>query len=375
MKTIQNLLISVLVVSLSLTACSGEKEAKGGGKQKGPVAIRATTAISKPIPIQIQAIGSVQAYSTVTVKAQIAGELMAVHFREGQKVNKGDLLFTIDRRPFETRLKQLEADLARDKARLDNARRQVERYNCVVGKGFVSAESCDKVRTEASTLEATVKADEAVVETARLDLQYCSIKSPIAGYTGELKVDQGNVIKANDGDLPLITIRQTSPIYVVFSVPEKDLAEIRRHMAGRKLDVLATLQGTESRTVRGELSSVDNSVDPSTGMIQLKAICPNKDNLLWPGQFVNVVLTLAIRTDAIVVPSHAVQTGQQGTYVFVVKPNSTVEPRPVVVERTTLQGESVLQKGIAPGDKVVTDGHLRLFPGAKVKIVTTNEHE
>lgn len=370
MKPVHRLLISIGIASLFLLpACSGGKEAKGGGKQKGPVAIRAARAVKKPIPIQIQAIGSVQAYSTVTVKAQIAGELMAVHFREGQKVNKGDLLFTIDRRPFETRLKQLEADLTRDKASLDNARRQVERYNCVVGKGFVSAESCDKVRTEASTLEATVKADEAAIETAKLELQYCSIRSPITGFTGELKVDQGNVIKPNDNDSPLVTIRQTSPIYVVSSVPEKDLAEIRKHMAGRRLEALISLPGNEGRTVRGELSSIDNSVDSSTGTIQLKAIYPNNDNLLWPGQFANVVLTLTTRKDAIVVPSHAVQTGQQGTYVFIVKADSTVEPRPVVVERTTLQGESVLQKGIAPGNSVVTDGHLRLFPGAKVKIV------
>ncbi|MFH1146319.1 MAG: efflux RND transporter periplasmic adaptor subunit [Pseudomonadota bacterium] len=370
MESVSKLVLFLFVVfSLSLPACSGDKGAKGGGGKKGPVAITAAAAVKKTIPVQIQAIGNVQAYSTVTVKAQIAGELMAVHFKEGRKVNRGDLLFTIDRRPFETRLKQLEADLARDKARLDNARKQVERYNSVVGKGFVSEESCDKVRTEASTLEATVKADEAAIETAKLEIQYCTIKSPIAGYTGEVKVDQGNVIKPNDNDRPLVTIRQTSPIYVVFSAPEKDLAEIRRHMAGRRLEVLATLQGTESRTVRGELSSVDNSVDPSTGTIQIKAIYPNDDNFLWPGQFVNVILTLANRTDAIVVPSHAVQTGQQGTYVFVVKPDSTVETRPVTVDGITLHGESIINKGVLPGDRVVTDGHLRLFPGAKVKVV------
>jgi multidrug efflux system membrane fusion protein len=324
-------------------------------------------ASTKTIPVQLSAIGKVFAYATVMIKAQVSGELLSVHFREGQEVKKGDLLFTIDSRPFEAQLREAEAKLARDRAQLQNARRQSERYGAVVSKGFVSEEVHDQVVTNAAALEAAARAAEAAVEKARLELKYCTIRSPLDGVTGELKVDQGNLIKANDTDNPMVTIRQVYPIYVSFSVPEMNLPEVRRHMAERKLEVLAVIPGGEEYPVSGQLDFVDNTVDPATGTIQLKASFENRDKTLWPGQFVNVVLTLSTES-GVVVPAQAVQTGQQGHYVFVVKPDLTVEYRPVTLGRT-VDGESLIRQGVAADEKVVTDGQLRLAQGALIRVV------
>ncbi len=363
-------IVGLLAVLGLLSACSRNASGKPKAEDRKKVSVPVTigTAVKKTVPVQLQAIGNVQAFSTVSVKAQVSGELVAVHFKEGQRVNRGDLIFTIDPRPFEMQVRQAEANLARNRAQLQNALRQVERYSSLAKKGYVAEEMYDQVRTNAAALEASVSADEAAVEKAKLELKYCFIRSPVTGYTGELKVHQGNLIKANDNDKPLVTINQTSPIYVVFAVPEQNLPELKKHMATRKLEVLATVPGNEGYPVRGKLSLLDNTVDRTTGTIQLKATYANADQALWPGQFVNVILELTTQPDAVVLPSQALQTGQDSQYVFVVKPDLTVEYRLVVVGRT-VDNEVVIEKGISPGEKVVTDGQLRLAPGAKVKII------
>jgi multidrug efflux system membrane fusion protein len=300
----------------------------------------------------------------------VEGELTAVHFKEGQEMKQGDLLFTIDSRFYQVKLKEAEANLARDRARRENARKQVERYASVVGHGYVAEEQYDQVVADAAALDATVKADEAAVEKARLELSYCIIRSPIDGVTGSLGVNRGNIIKAIDKDRPLVTINQIRPIYVAFAIAERHLPEVKRYMAEGKLEVSAAIPGDERTWVRGELSFVQNKVDKETGTIQLKATFSNENKALWPGQFVNLLLTLTSNSGAIVVPSQAIQNGQQGEYVFVVKPDMTVEHRIVEVERAAAE-ETVIRSGVSPGEKVVTDGQLRLASGSLVKIVDT----
>lgn len=359
-----------LCLSATLFGCS--RDASGTAKKqqstKPDVPVVVTTAVQRDVPLQIKAIGKVQAYSTVSVKAQVAGELLSVHFTEGMDIKKGDLLFTIDPRPFEARLKEVEANLAKDRAQLTNARKQSERYGSVVAKGYVSREQFDVIASNAAALEATVRAGEAAVENAKLSLKYCYIRSPIDGCAGELKIHAGNVIKSNDEEKPLVTINQVSPIFVSFAVPEQHLSEIKRRMAEGKLNVLTTVPGYEDHTANGELTFFDNEVDFSTGTIQLKARFPNKDRMLWPGQFANVSLTIGKQKDAVLLPFEAVQAGQQGQYVFVLKPDSTVEYR-LVSPGKTIGNEIIIEKGVAPGETVVTDGHFRLANGSKVKLV------
>ena len=347
-----------------LFACSGGKTDTVPKKMAVPV--NASTVVRKTVPVQLRAIGNVEAYSTVGVKSQIGGEITRVHFREGQDVNKGEILFTVDPRPYEAALKQAEANLARDAAQLENAKEQARRYAELVKKGYVAQEQYDQVRTTFAALEATVNADKAVVENARLQLKYCSISSPIAGRTGSLMVNQGNVIKAN-ADNPMVVINQIQPIYVTFSVPEQYLPEIKKYKSAGSVKVDAVIGEDSGHPVEGVLTFVDNAVDSATGTIKLKATFANSERHLWPGQFVNVVVRLSMQPDAIVVPSQAVQNGQDGQYVFVIKDDLSVESRPVVLSRT-LDGEAVLERGVQAGEKVVTDGQLRLAPGARVEI-------
>lgn len=364
--------VMMLWLAVGVAGCSGEfpgKPKTTGTARKAPVPVVVGAVARKTVPIILTAIGNVQAYSTVEVRARVGGELMAVHFREGQEMKKGDLLFTVDPRPYEVQLKQAEANLARNKAQLQNARKQVERYSSVVKKGYVAEELYDQVLANAAALEASVRADEATVESVRLDHKYCTIRSPIDGVVGELKVNQGNLVKANDNEKPMVIIRQMSPIYVSFAIPERGLPDLKRFMADRKLEVEAIIPGAEAHPVRGELSFMENAVDTSTGTIQLKGIFANENKLLWPGQFVNVRLTLTSEPDALVVPSQAVQTGQEGPYVYVVKSDQTVEYRVVTVSRA-FDGETIIEKGLAPGEEVVIDGQLRLAPGLTVKIVS-----
>lgn len=356
------LIVSVLLLLEFLQSCSGKTDSPPA---RTVTLVSAATVMEKDMPVQLHAIGNVEAYNAVSVKPQVGGELTKVHFTEGQHVKKGDLLFTIDPRPYEMALEQAEANLAKDKAQLENALIQTRRYDEIVKQGIVSQEQYDQVRTNAAALEASVKADKAVVENARLELQYCYITSPLSGVAGNHIVNEGNVVKANP-DTPIVVINQIQPIHVNFSVPEQYLSEIRKYWAAGKIDVDAFIVGSQE-PVNGELAFVDNAVDTGTGTIKLKATFANKEERLWPGQFVNVSMTLSIRPHAVVIPSRAVQTGQQGEYVFVVKDDSTVELRPVTVAEAA-GDEAIIQKGLQPGIRVVTDGQLRLFSGAQVRI-------
>jgi len=373
----------LLTAPLFLSACSHDASGKPTVQEPGrrpAVPVTVATVGQQTVPLQLRAIGYVQTYATVAVKTQVGGELQQVHFQEGQEVRRGDLLFTIDPRPFEAQLKQAEANLARDRAQLENARIEVHRYEELIKKDYVAHQQYDQIRTTATALAATVRADQAAVDNAKLQLTYCFIRSPIDGRTGNLLVHQGNIVKANDTtplgprssgsesvSVPLVTINQLSPIYVAFAVPEQHLPEIKKYMAAGKLQVEASIPHDEGQPTHGELTFIDNAVDSATGTIQLKATFANHDQALWPEQFINVVLTLAMQANVVVVPSQAVQTGQAGPYVFVVQPDLTVESRPVVVDRE-VGAESVVKEGLNPGEQVVTDGQLRLSPGAKVEI-------
>lgn len=361
-----------LAVLAFLSSCSGESAGQSPKKDvKGvpSVPVLVSPVLQKPMPVELRAIGNVQAYSTVVVKSLVEGTLTQAYFKEGQEVKTGDLLFKIDSRPFEVQLKQAEANLARDRAQAENARQEANRYQDLLQKEYVSQEQYEQLRATAAAYEGTLLADQAAIDQAKLQLEYSTIRSPIDGVAGTLLVNPGNLVKVNDPDHPLVTINQIRPIYVVFSIPEKDLPEIRKYQKLGPMTVNATIPHSPTPPVRGRLTFVDNTVNNTTGTIQLKALFPNETKTLWPGQFVNVVLTLTTQPDAIVVPSQAIQTGQQGSYVFVVKPDLTVESRPVVVARE-VNDETVIDQGLASGEQVVTDGQLRLAPGAKVDIKT-----
>jgi multidrug efflux system membrane fusion protein len=355
-------LFAVAVVVLSLGSCSENAE-KQKTSQAAPVTVSVAT--TKNVPLVIQAIGTVEPYNTVSVRAQAGGEITRVAFKQGQDVSQGDLLFTIDSRPYRAALEGALANLARDKAKLRSAQQDVQRYAELIKKDYVTWQEYDQVVANADALKATVAADEAAVESARVNLSYCTVRSPITGRTGNLLVELGNVIKANDQ--PVVTINQIMPIYVGFSVPEEYLSQIRHYAAEGTLAVEAALPNQEGNSFQGELTFINNIVDGSTGTILLKATFPNHEKNLWPGQFVNVALKLATSNNALVVPSQAVQRGQQGNYVFVVKPDMTVELRSIQVGQN-FNGDTVVHRGIEAGDRVVTDGQLRLFPGAKVEI-------
>jgi multidrug efflux system membrane fusion protein len=353
----------LFVLFFLLCACSAGKEPP---KERPAAPVAAAVAVLKTVPLEIRAIGNVEAYNTVSIKAQVNGVVSRVHFTEGQDVRKGALLFTIDPRPFEAALKQAEAQLAKDRAQARFALEQVRRYGDLLKDGIVTQDQYDQLKANADALEAAIAADRAAVDNARVQLGYCYIRSPIDGRTGNLAVRVGNLVKANDEPV-LVTINQLTPIYVSFTVPEKELPEIKKYLSGGRLKVEAVAPNDPKGPEEGTISFLDNAVDTTTGTIRLKGTFANSGLRLWPGQFVNCALTLTYLSNAVVVPTSAVQTGQQGEYLFVVKRDGTVEMRPVAVALAG-GGESVIARGVKPGETVVTDGQLRLVPGAKVEV-------
>ncbi|MGE5256913.1 MAG: efflux RND transporter periplasmic adaptor subunit [Hyphomicrobiales bacterium] len=331
------------------------------------ISVAVAAAVQKTVPVQLQAVGTVEAYATVSIKSRIDGELLKVHFREGQDVKKGDLLFTIDPRPHEVALREAQARLERDVALAGKADLDAKRYAELVAKNFVSSDKYEQFRSNAEALRATVAADRASVERAQLQVDYCYIKAPMTGRTGRLLVDEGTQIKANDDKGGMVEIAQIMPINVGFAVPQQYLSEIKQHMAQGPLRVEAFVSESPQNPEAGTLSFLDNKVNSQTGTVMLKASFANTDRRLWPGQFVTTVLTLTSRPDAIVIPSQALQVGQDGQFVYVVRPDMTVETRPVVVGMN-LGSEVVIEKGVGAGEKVVTEGQLRLMPGARVKV-------
>ena len=289
-----------------------------------------------------------------------------VYFAQGQDVKQGEPLFTIDPRPFDAALKQAEANLARDTAQLQNSREQARRYLELVNKQFVSREQYDQIRTNSDALESVVDADKAAVDNAKVQLSYCYIFSPVNGRTGTLLVNEGNLVRTNDAT-PMVIINQVNPIYVTFSLPEGNLPEIKSRMAQSNLKILAILPQSPDRPEEGSLTFVDNAVDATTGTIKFRGTFANTARRLWPGQFVKVVLNLSEQPNAVVIPFQAIQSNENGQIVFVVKPDRTVEVRPVVVSRT-LRGEAVVDKGLTPGETIVTDGQFLLSQGTRVQI-------
>jgi multidrug efflux system membrane fusion protein len=356
-----------LVLTLALIAiagCShgpvdtfGEREA---------VPILAAKVVQKTVSDSIRAIGRVEAFSTVDVKAQINGQVMQVHFRQGQDVKQGDPLFTIDPRPFQAALEQAQANLAKDRAQYRQAAADERRYATLLKQNVSSRQQYDQVEATAAALSASIQADEAAVQTARLNLEYTEIRAPIDGRTGDLLVHAGNLVKP-DADTAMVVINQVHPVYVAFAIPEQKLPDVREFMAEHKLAVQVSLPGQQGPVESGELSFVDNSVDAKTGTINLKGEFANTDARLWPGEFVNTTLVLREHPGAILVPSQAVQTGQQGSFVFVVQPDMKATIRPVVIGES-IDNQTVVTSGLKPGETVVTDGQLRLIPGATVTI-------
>jgi membrane fusion protein, multidrug efflux system len=350
----------------------GTTQGRGGAgdaRSREAVPVLVATAVQKSVPVQLRAVGNVEPYTTVSIKSQVTGVLMQAHFKEGQDVKKSQQLFTIDPRPFEAALRQAEANMQRDNAQLKNLREQVRRYAELVEKQYVSREQYDLIKTNADAAEAVVEADKAAVENAKVQLSYCYIYSPVNGRVGSLLVNEGNLVRVNDGT-PLVIINQVNPINVTFSVPEQHLSDLKRHMNVGQLKVDASFQSDEGRPEQGRLEFVDNAVDRSTGTIKLKAIFANTERRLWPGQFINVALTLTTQPDAVVIPSEAVQVGQEGQHVFVVQPDKRVEVRPVTLG-TTSGGEAVIIKGLAAGEQIVREGQFLLGPGSRIEIKET----
>jgi multidrug efflux system membrane fusion protein len=386
-----SVIVWIAAAAMLLAACSDNAAGKARVQQP-PVPVTVGEVLEKTLPVQLTAVGNAMAYTTVGIKSQINGQLVEVRFKEGQDVLKGDLLFVIDPRPFEAALRQTEAALnqrqaevrqaqaavERDTAQLENSKVQERRYRELVSKELIAREQYDTLNTNMAAMQATVEADRAAVENAkaalqaaqanvdnaRLQLAYTTIYAPIDGRTGNLLVQNGNVLKAND-DNPIVVINQVHPIYVSFAVPEQYLADIKKYRALGSLRVVARPPRQQDTLATGELTFVNNTVDQTTGTIQLKATFANETNALWPGQFVDVAMTITSRT-AIVVPSQSIQPGQQGPYVFIVKPDQTVESRQVT-PGVRLGADTIVEQGVKAGERVVIDGQLRLVPGARIE--------
>jgi membrane fusion protein, multidrug efflux system len=356
--------VATLAIVLALSACDKKTTQAAGPAKRQPVPVTVAKVTTRTIPVELRAIGNVEAYATISVKALVAGQIMHAYFTEGDMVHKGQRLFEIDPRPSEEAVKQAEATLEKDAATAANAQADARRYEALFKAGVIARQDYELKQATFKALDASLAADRAAISNAKLQVEYCHIASPIEGRTGNVLVKEGNVVKAND--VSMVNINQIHPIYVTFAIPEKEFQAIQRRMADQ-LAVIAFNTGDEAHPLRGKLTFADNSVDPATGTIRLKATFENADNRLWPGQFVNVILTIGAQTNAILVPTQAVQTGQNGQFVFVVNPDMKVEMRTVVLGHA-LGNEQALLSGVKPGETVVTDGQSRLVPGAEVQV-------
>jgi multidrug efflux system membrane fusion protein len=366
---------ALLVVAAAIGAAAhfirdGSAKEKNAPRGAFGVPVSVAQAVQRNVPFRLSAIGNVEPFSTVAVKARVDGQIVAVNFHEGQQVSRGQVLFRIDARPFEAALKQAQANALRDAAARDQAHSQAKRYKELLEKKFVSSEAYAQFETNARTADAVAQASLAALESARLNLAYCTITSPIDGYAGRALLQAGNLVKANDTN-PLVIINQVRPILVTFAVPEQQLSEIRGYRAKGPLAVSAIAPGAERALAEGTLVFIDNAVDAGTGTIRLRAQFDNNGLALWPGQFVQVSLRLYEQSNAILVPTSAVQTGPDGQYVYVVGDDASAQLRPVTVERA--EGELSVVNGVKAGERVVTSGALRLVPGAKVLVRTPAE--
>ncbi|MGA7179861.1 MAG: efflux RND transporter periplasmic adaptor subunit [Thiobacillaceae bacterium] len=365
-KALPQWALATATLLLIMTGCGKGGENQGALKQAPPVPVTVGVVTQKTVPFQLRAVGTVETLSTVNVKSLVDGQIIQVGIKDGQDVARGQLLFQIDPRPFAAQLKQAQANLLKDQAQLTYASGQEKRYEELLQKNFISREAYAQVKANLDAAQAMVKADQAAVENARLQLAYATIRSPTAGRAGKVLISGGNLVKAND-TVSLVVINQISPIYISFAVPEQFGGQVRQHHAVGTLNVEAIPRVAGAKPVEGKLAFIDNAVDATTGMLKLRAEFANRDRVLWPGDFAETTLTLRQDKDAIVAPYHAVQNGPRGTYVFIVQPDLKVSIREVVIART--EGpDAVIAKGLAPGEKIVLDGASRLTPTSTVKI-------
>lgn len=362
------LLAAVAAAGLAAYFSTDSRAREARKAPKGPPAVPVTVArvAQETVPVRLQAIGNVEPYLTVALKARVDGQIVAVNFREGQAVKTGEVLFRIDPRPYQAALRQAEANALRDRAARDQARSQERRYQDLLAKNFVSKEAYAQIRTNAETAEATAQASQAALENARLNLEYCTIRSPLDGYVGKVLLQAGNLVKANDVN-PLVVINQVRPIYVSFAVPEQYLPEIRSHNAAAPLRAEVLPADPAAPHPAGRLAFIDNAVDATTGTIRMRAQFDNEDARLWPGQFVNLNLELYQQPDAIVIPAQAVQNGPEGQYVYVVGDDMLAQMRRITVQRTDSE-RAIVGQGLRTGERVVTRGQLRLGPKTRVQI-------
>jgi membrane fusion protein, multidrug efflux system len=359
------LLASAAVLGALSVAVSCAPDPRPQRPNARPVPVTAGTVTQQALPVQLTAIGHAVAFETVAMKPQVTGQLVEVTYKEGQDVRKGQVLFRIDPRPYQDALNKSRSMLARDQAMEAQAEQDEQRTASLVTQKLAPQEQLDTAHSNTISLQAVVKADEAQVESDQLQLTYCSIVSPVDGRTGDLQVDVGNIVQANT--TVLVTINRIAPIFVSFSLPEQNLADVKRYMTAGGLKIQATLPGEESAPLNGTLTFIDNTVDSTTGTFALKGTFTNADRRLWPGQYVNVTLTVTTQSDAVVVPVTALQSGQNGQFVFVVKPDRTVEMRPITLARQ-VGPLAAISEGLKPGETVVTDGQLLLVPGATVDV-------
>ncbi len=366
MRRSMELPVVVAVVLLACIACGpGKEQTAAGKKETPPQPVAVETVAAGSAPVRLHALGTVEAAESVGVRSQVTGALAGVHFREGADVAAGDLLFTIDPAPFQNSLRQAEAILSRDRSTLEKAWVEANRNSDMLRLGLIPQSEADTTAVAVRTLQATFEAAQAAVENARLQLSYTRIVAPMAGRAGRLQVSPGALVKAND-DTPLVIIDQVAPIEVSFSIPERNLPEIRRRMVAGALSTQALVTGEEDRPEGGSVTFIENEVDRSTGTIRLSATFANAGRRLWPGQFVRVIIDVARRDGVVIVPAGAVQSGQKGPFVYVVNADSTVSPRSVTA--TEIEGgRAIVDQGLAAGERIVVDGQLRLVPGAKVQ--------
>ena len=339
----------------------GKGKGKGGG---GPLFVKAVPAVTKAMPVLIEAVGTVEPEHSVQVRAQISGVLQTMTFKEGDRVKAGQLLFQIDSRTFQAQYNQALAQLARDKAQLENARVQEKRLEPLLKREFITRQEYEVAVTSAKSLEATVQADQAAAEQARIQLEYARIRAPISGRTGAVAVKTGNLVTANSG-APLVTINTMDPVLVSFSLPERQLDDIRRFEKQMRIEIMP--ERNSPPVEEGKLVFIDNTVTPQTGTVLLKTRVPNTKEAIWPGQFVNVRMVLTIDPEAVVVPEAAVQPGQDGSFVYLIDENSRVKVQPVKVARQ-IGAEVVIAEGIKAGDRVITEIPQALTPGGQVRI-------
>lgn len=364
--------VTVLVVAAGgyfvLEKLDHDKARAASSTTGATIPVSAVIAEQKDMPVFVRGIGTVQAYKTVAVKTRVDGQIVKISFEEGQDVKKGDPLFQIDPRPFQALLEQAQAAKQRDEAQLAGAQLDLERYSKLIGSGFQSRQSFDQQKTAVDSLKGSIAADQAQIDTAQLNLTYSDIRAPIDGRTGQRLVDLGNLVQAGQGT-NLVTITQIKPIFVNFTVPQDSTDEIRRNQraASGGLPAFAYTSDEKTKLAEGKVTLIDNQIDASTGTLRLKATYENADERLWPGEFVNVRLQLAVRKDAVTLPQRAVMQGANGYYVYVVKADNTVERRDIQVVGAQ-DGLSIVGKGLAAGEKVVSDGQYRLVNGAKVRI-------